>query len=115
MKHHLILSILLGWLVSASSAGSAQGKKTQPLNTWTQNGYWVVESNIHTPKINIVYIYNGFDSLVYTEKIEGRRINTKRKAIKRRLDMAVEKSLWASSAKRGGENSIVITILKNGD
>jgi hypothetical protein len=103
----------MAWLISASLAGSAQDNNTPPLNARTQSGYWVIESNIHTPKTNIVYIYNDFDSLVYSGKMEGRRINTRRKAIKRKLNKKVEQTLWASSLKFKENYPLVKTVLKN--
>ncbi|MEO8416415.1 MAG: hypothetical protein ABI472_22320 [Ginsengibacter sp.] len=114
MKDQLKKLILLGWLFPVSMASYAQGNTMQPLPVQTENEYWVIESNIHTPKVNIVYIYNNHDSLIYKEKIEDTRINTKRKAIIRKLNRAVEKSLWAASAKDKDKHLLVKAILKNG-
>ena len=117
MKQWLKKAIVLGSILPVSFFVSAQENTARPVNQWMETGYWVVESNIQSPKTNIIYIYNDNDSLIYKEKIEGMRINIKRKAIVKKLEKAVETSLlaWSASKNAKDKNTLVITILKHFD
>ncbi len=35
----------------------------------SEKGYWVAESNIHTPKVNTIYFYNNDNVMVYKENV----------------------------------------------
>jgi hypothetical protein len=53
----------------------------------TTQSYWVVERN---EKGSHVYIYDAQHQIVYQEFFKGKRIDPKRKSIKKKLDAAVE-------------------------
>jgi hypothetical protein len=53
----------------------------------TTQSYWVVERN---EKGSHVYIYDAQHQIVYREFFKGKRIDPKRKSIKKKLDAAVE-------------------------
>jgi hypothetical protein len=103
MKKYLKILIMLSYLFTISLITSAQDK-TSPENKWLQPGYWVVESNIHSPLTNVIYIYDSNDSLIYKEKIEGMKINFHKKAVRRKLDKAVEITMFAFSKSKQKEN-----------
>ena len=113
MKKCLKILMTLNYLFTISLITSAQNK-TLPENKWLQRGYWVVESNIHSPLTNVIYIYDSNDSLIYKEKIEGMKINFHKKAVRRKLDKAVEITMFAFSKSKQKENRywLVKNILK---
>ena len=63
----------------------------------SDKGYWVVETNIHTPKQYIVRFYNNEHRLVGTKNINGMRLNMKKAKTKMFLKSMLESSLqdWA--------------------
>lgn len=99
----------------ASSPAIAQKGNNLPSKKWVPvNGYWVIESNTHTPKTNIFYFYSDNDSLIYTEKIEGRRISIKSKSTLKKLKSLLDNSLltWDRANKARADGSLVQAILK---
>src|SRR6185312_2626680 len=114
MKQHLKTMMVLSSVFLISIFVSAQGNKTTPVNTWMEKGYWVVESNVHSPLINIIYIYSNNDSLIYKEKIEGMKINIKKHAVRKKLDKVVAITLFAFSnqKQRDDKDWLVKNILK---
>ncbi|MEP7232118.1 MAG: hypothetical protein ABI691_17785 [Ginsengibacter sp.] len=112
------LAIATGILMLCSSHGIiAQKRSPAHSKDWVPcHGYWVIESNNRMPKLNTFYFYNDNDSLIYTEKIEGKKINIKSKATLRKLKSLLDNSLLTSNqikqAKEDG--SLVKAILKIG-
>ena len=82
---------------------------------WVSNkGWWVVESNIHTPKQHIVYFYNNDGTLVYKEKIEGIRINPSRKTTRMQLKQVLESAVvtWEEKHKLQEDQELVANSLR---
>ena len=66
------------------------------------SGYWVVVSNIHTPKFAVVHFYTNDNIEIHMEQIDGIRLNCKRKKVKLILDKVLENALshqWGSGSK----------------
>lgn len=61
----------------------------------SDKGYWIVESNIHTPAQCTIRFYNNDHVVVYTEKVEGVQLKLKRKKVKMHLKQVLETSLVA--------------------
>ena len=80
----------------------------------SDKGWWVVESNIHTPKQNIVYFYNNDGILVYKEKIEGLRLNPAKRIIKMELKQVLETSVlaWEKQHQPKENESLVVNRLR---
>jgi hypothetical protein len=76
-------------LFASSLSVNAQIKNSEK----DSKGFWVVESNIHTPKHCIVYFYNEEKELIYKESVTGKRININRKKVCRELNTVLEQSL----------------------
>ncbi|WP_205513446.1 hypothetical protein [Longitalea arenae] len=93
MKKHFFTALLAGLL--GHIALPAQDKKPVPPAWASDKGWWVVQSNIHTPKQNIVYYYNNEGVLVYKVKVEGKRLDPAKKRIRMQLKQVLEASVLA--------------------
>lgn len=80
----------------------------------SDKGWWVVESNIHTPRQCIVYFYNNDGILVYKENIEGLRLNPAKRMIKKELKQVLETSVlaWEKQHQPKENESLVATRLR---
>lgn len=113
MKHYLRISLVLMWIALMGVPVEAQKDGKRRLKKWTsESGYWVIESNIHSPKTNTFYCYNNEDSLIYSEKIIGVKINTKKRATLKKLKTLLDNSLIACDRKENVDGSLVKTSLK---
>ncbi len=86
--------ILFILLLSAGTVAQAQQKATivNPIQ-----GFWVIESNVKSPQIQVVKFYNSEQQLIYQEPYERKILNYSRKRIRKILDSAL------------------VTVLKNKD
>jgi hypothetical protein len=112
MKKQLFVTMLLSLLIQA--AVYAQHKPRVSPEWVSEKGWWMVESNIHTPKKHIVYFYNNDGVLVYKENIEGLRINPSKKATRMRLKQVLETSVqaWEGKQEFKENQELVITCLR---
>jgi hypothetical protein len=111
MKKQMMVTLILGLLLQAGSF--AQNKHRASSDYVSDKGWWMIESNIHTPKKNIVYFYNNDGVLVYKENIEGLRINPSRKSTRIQLKKALETAVMAWEEKRQvTENGLVVNSLR---
>ncbi|WP_207511190.1 hypothetical protein [Longitalea luteola] len=97
MKKQSLVTLLAGLLIQAMLF--AQDKKQAPPPWASDKGWWMVESNIHTPKQNTVYFFNNDGVLVYKERVEGKRIDPAKKRTRMHLKRALEASLLAWEEK----------------
>jgi hypothetical protein len=58
-------------------------------------GFWVIESNVHTPKKAIIYFYTNEHELVYKEEVEGISINTDRIKTRKHLEAVLHSAITA--------------------
>ena len=104
MKWYLKLVFTIILLATLSYRINAQDSipginSTKP--AWIpENGYWVVESNVKTPKHAIVYFYSDDNIMIYKEEIEGIKLNLKKEKTKMKLKKLLESALWAWEAKK---------------
>lgn len=73
-------------LIIMAAFTSAQA---QPAATTTGKGFWVVESNIRTPKSQIVLFYDDTSRVVYKETIAGKKIPYHRRAMQKKLNQVL--------------------------
>jgi len=66
----------------------------------SDKGYWVVESNIHSPLNHIVWFYNNDNVLIYKEAVTGIKLNEAKRKIKMKLKKVLEASVTAWEQKR---------------
>lgn len=92
----------------------AQQIKHMPPSWVSDKGWWVVESNIHSPKQHIVYFYNNEGVLVYKEKLEGIRLKPEKAAIKMHLKEVLEASVlaWEKQHLLKENESLVVNRLR---
>lgn len=111
MKKQLFVTLFLCLVIQA--AGFAQDKHPTP--EWVSaKGWWVVESNIHTPKKHIVYFYNNDGVLVYKENIDGLRINPSKKTTRMQLKQVLENTVlaWEKQHLLKENEALVINSLR---
>lgn len=109
MKKNL-LTVLLA--VALSSFAYAQQNHT---TKWlSRKGYWMVESNVKTPKSSIIYFFNNDNVMVYKERVDGIRLKISKTKTRMRLKDILEQSVTAWEQKRiCPENTfLVATALK---
>ena len=83
MKKALLIFALAGTTFFAHG-------QTTPM---TDNGYWVIESNKHTPKQNLVKFYNLDNKLIYQEAITGKRVKINNNKTRAALNDVLKKAL----------------------
>ena len=101
--------------VFAQSEEEATETTVNPTPKWvSEKGYWVVESNIHTPKVSIIYFYNNDNVLLYKENVNGMVINLKKRRVKMGLKKVLEQSVLAFNQKqKAAENEmLVMNVIK---
>jgi hypothetical protein len=88
----IVLAVVL---LLIASKGYAQGlNKNNKTPRWVSGqGFWQIETSIHTPDKNIVYFYNNDHVLIYKEKVDGIVLNLKKKQVKMRLKKALETAI----------------------
>ncbi len=83
--------VLLLLLVLIAVTASAQNKKQK--SYMPSEGFWVVESNVKTPKQSTIYFYNNAKVLIYKESLTGRRINIGHKRTVQKLNDVLIQSM----------------------
>lgn len=95
------LAIILATLLVTTKAQDSSAVSAPLKPVWLpENGYWVVESNLKTPKHSIVYFYADDDTLIYKEELNGVKLNLKKDKTKMKLKKLLESALWAWNAKK---------------
>jgi hypothetical protein len=109
MRKYICLLICASALAAFSVNCSAQEEKEFTPKWVSPNGYWVVESNNKTPLSSIVYFYNNDNQLIYKEKLDGVRINIKKRKTLLGLRKILEASVLAWNEKQSpGENRLLV-------
>lgn len=71
----------------------------------SEKGYWVIESNIHSPKISTIYFYSTQNELMYKESVDGKLLNPNKRKVKMQLKKVLEQtSLAFEKSKKAREN-----------
>ena len=84
-----LVSAMLIMTVKATAQGWVIPKHSSP--RWiSEKGFWQIESNIQTPKNNIVYFYNNDRVLVYKEHVNNVTLDLSKKRVRMRLKKALE-------------------------
>jgi hypothetical protein len=110
MKKQLMVSLIAVLLFQAGTFAQSKGSPEGV----SEKGWWVIESNVHTPKNNIIYFYNNEGVLVYKEKIEGIRINPSRKTTRLQLKQVLESAVvtWEQKHKLIENEALVANSLR---
>src|SRR5215208_5253759 len=106
MKKQLF-TLTLACIFSAICFGQAQKTKVP---AWiSDRGYWQIESNIKTPKTSTIYFFNNNHEIVYQEKIEGMKINVKKRKTLMRLKQVLDQAVVAW--ERGQKTSDTVLLV----
>jgi hypothetical protein len=109
-----ILSAVISLFIMGASAQES-GSSSRKIPKWvSEAGYWVVESNIHTPLNHTIWFYNNDHILVYKEAVNGMRLNPARKMVKMKLKKVLEASVitWQEKKVTQENKDFVTAILK---
>ena len=68
----------------------SQDEPTRIPKWYSEKGYWVVESNIHSPLEHIVRFYNNDNVLLYKETLTNTRLNPEKRSVKMKLKKVLE-------------------------
>lgn len=102
--------IALFSLVSMSAcsqlAVSREGGKPEFPRWVSDKGYWVVESNINSPRNHIVSFYNTDNVLVYKETLKGVKLNPEKIKIRMKFKKILESSVLAWEKKKQGSEEL---------
>jgi hypothetical protein len=81
--------IILASLIACSMpAAFAKDLKQNALN-----GNWVVESNLNSPRQQVIKFYNSNSVLVYEDIVIGKKVRYERARVKRALNKTLEMAL----------------------
>jgi hypothetical protein len=109
MRKYTFILVFTSVLIAFSMNCAAQEEKPFTPKWVSPNGYWVVESNIKTPLSSIIYFYNNDNQVIYKEKLDGVRINIKKRKTLMGLRKILEASVVAWNAKQSpGENRLLV-------
>lgn len=112
MKTKWIVTGIFGLLLHTTTI--AQNKPRRVPEYASQKGWWMIESNIHSPKQHIVYFYNNEGVMVYKEKLTGVRLNPEKRRIKMQLKQVLETTVvaWEKEGMVKEDRSLVVNCLK---
>ena len=77
---------------------SANAQQKRP-----DDGFWVVQNNVASPKQSVVYFYSTDQTMIYKEEISGVRINLNKRKTVKRLNAALREAVLAWNQKKGIE------------
>lgn len=61
----------------------------------SEKGYWVVESNLKSPRNHLIRFYNNDHLLIYQEELNGMKLNVRRRKVRMKLKQALDTALIA--------------------
>jgi len=97
----LYLGIVLVTIFASANAQGGTSETAAPKPAWLpEYGYWVVESNVKTPKHSIVYFYTDDNTLIYKEEVDGIKLKPNKEKTKMKLKKLLDSALWAWNAKK---------------
>ncbi|MEX8547699.1 MAG: hypothetical protein V5804_08865 [Mucilaginibacter sp.] len=99
------------WIILLSAGASAAHAQQQTTNLNQNKGWWTVESNVKSPKKQLVKFYNSDSQLLYEEIYNQKILNYSRKRIRRMLDSALAAVLKAKT--NIGEAANLANVIKH--
>lgn len=83
----------------------------------SEKGYWVVESNIHSPLDHVVSFYTNDNQLIYKETLTGVKLNPEKRKVKMKLKKILESAILVQGNKKDGiipghEMALVKSVFK---
>jgi hypothetical protein len=81
-----------------------ESKHPRSIPRWiSDKGYWVAESNVHTPTQCTIRFYNNDHVMVYSEKVEGIKLKLQKRKVKMNLKKVLESSIAGLGSKTEGK------------
>lgn len=87
---------------------SIQVAMAQEINNDKSKGTWVVESNVMSPKVQMIKFYNSRQELIYQKEVKNKRIRIERERVRRSLDKALNYALV--NGKKIEPDSLIASI-----
>lgn len=104
----LVAIFTLNYFVAPAQEQKRSGPK------WvSEKGYWVVEGNVKAPLTNTIRFYDNNDELIYTEQLEGVKLNVNKRKVRMKLKQVLESAILAKAGKdeRAVGTALVKTVL----
>ena len=99
-----VLSLIILALISIGALAQLQRKAQPSIPRWVpEKGYWIIESNIHTPLDHIVSFYNNDHVLLYQEALKGMKLDPEKRKVKMRLKKLLEAAVIVWERKKKPE------------
>jgi hypothetical protein len=113
MKTHRNFLLVIAFIMTAM-ASVAQQPKPSPPRWLSEKGWWVIETNIHTPRKHLIHFYNQDGVEVYKEQLDGIKLNAKRTKTKMQLKQVLEASViaWEEQHMPRQNEALVMNRLK---
>jgi hypothetical protein len=112
MKQKLIAGLAITVLSFLSGYAFTQDRTRTP--DWVSDkGYWVLESNTHSPLEHIIWFYTNDNTLVYKETLSGVKLDPSKRKVKMKLKRALEDMILVWEKKKGPEPVEETALLRN--
>jgi hypothetical protein len=102
----ILVSTVFVFLLLQSAKGFAQDRKRPGM---PEEGYWVIESNIKSPRQCTVYCYTNEHLLIYKEGFTGKKLNPAHPRVVRRMNALLHQAVLAWRNDHGTEPVLVKT------
>jgi len=107
----LVLIFFILFIAESGFCQTYENKKSDFSPSWVSKlGYWVIETNIHTPDHSIIRFYDNTHEMIYQETITGIVLNIKKRKVKMHLKNLLEQAIIANAQK---QNFYSNTLVKN--
>ncbi len=103
------MKTIINTLLFLAFATVAFGQENKP----QASPYWVVETNVKTPRHAVIKFYSSAQELVYQETITGKKVRFENTRIKNKLNHALLQAVI--TGRRPNDTTWVAGILKGKD
>jgi hypothetical protein len=110
-----IVLVLLLSFVSVISFAQEEEQVVPTKSKWVSDkGYWVIESNKSNPKSAVIHFYNNDNTEIYSEQVEGVKLNVAKRKTLKLLKTALEASLlaWEKVQLFQSNDGLVMNMMK---
>ncbi len=106
-----IFSILALTIISCTCFSQLKKKDAKLVS---ERGYWMIESNLKTPKASTIYFYTNDNVVIYQESVQGIKVKPNKQKTRIRLKEALEQAItaWEKGKKANEDTMLVATALK---
>ena len=100
----LMCTIFLGYSLTAQT-------KSEVPKWMCEKGYWVIQTNLKTPKCCVIYFYTNQHELVYKEMVSGTKINIDKNSTRKHLEEVLNQAItsWQKEGIVKENQQLVIT------